>query len=221
MENPAESKPKADANARKVCPEVQRLIERVVVPALVNRYIKELKEGKNPRGPLGNTGIRAMTSSEPANLIEWRGNGGRLFTCGRPGRATYGRQRHQIGEDTINLWVKGLPRADVLHIISLLGQKTDGFSEFAYYPFRSSREVGPKPTFQEWLDQRYGHRFVVHEFPTTDARGIQPDLLESVKSRVLSLLSSGDTVIVVDSAGAERTARVCEAVGFKRVPIKA
>ncbi len=78
--------------------------------------------------------------------------------------------------------------------------------------------MGTEPTFQEWLDQRYGHRFVVHEFPTTDARGIQPDLLESVKHRVLSLLSSGDTVIVVDSAGAERTARVCEAVGFNRGP---
>lgn len=45
METPAESKPKADA-ARKVCPEVQRFIERVVVPALVKRYIRELQEGK-------------------------------------------------------------------------------------------------------------------------------------------------------------------------------
>ncbi len=33
MENPTESKPNADA-ARKVCPEVQRFIERVVVPHL-------------------------------------------------------------------------------------------------------------------------------------------------------------------------------------------
>ena len=162
-----------------------------------------------------------MSSSEPANLSEWRGKGGRLFTCGRPGRATFGRQRQQIDEDTINLWVIGLPRAKVLHIVSLLGQKTDGFSEFAYYPFRSSREFGTKPTFQEWLDQRYSHRFVVHEFPKTDARGIQPDLLDAVKHRVLSLIASGETVVVVDSAGAERTARVCEAVGFKRGPTKA
>jgi hypothetical protein len=43
METPAESKPKADA-ARTVCPEVQRFIERVVVPALVKRYIRELQE---------------------------------------------------------------------------------------------------------------------------------------------------------------------------------
>jgi len=29
-------------------PEVEGFLERVVVPALVNRYIKQLKEGKNP-----------------------------------------------------------------------------------------------------------------------------------------------------------------------------
>ena len=48
METPAESTPKADTNTRKLRPEVERFLERVVVPALVNRYIKELKEGKNP-----------------------------------------------------------------------------------------------------------------------------------------------------------------------------
>jgi hypothetical protein len=47
MENPAESKPKVDA-ARNVRPEVQRFIERVVVPALVKRYIRELQQGKQP-----------------------------------------------------------------------------------------------------------------------------------------------------------------------------
>src|SRR5437899_132324 len=122
-----------------------------------------------------------MASNEPANLCEWRGKGGRLFTCGRPGRATFERQRRQIEEGTINLWVNGLPRAEVLHIVSLLGQKPDGFSEFDYYPFRSSQESGTKPTFQEWLEQRYGHRFVVHEFPTTDARGIHPYVLVAVQ----------------------------------------
>jgi hypothetical protein len=161
---------------------------------------------------------QAIPSSEPANLREWQGKGGRLFTCGRPGRATFKRERRQIQEDTINLWASGLPRADILHIVSLLGQKTDGFSEFDYYPFRSSQESGIKPTFQEWLDQRYGHRFVVHEFPTTDARGIPPDLLDAAKHCVLTLIMSGETVVVVDSAGAERTARVCEAVGYKRGP---
>jgi hypothetical protein len=37
--------------------------------------------------------------------------------------------------------LEGLPAAEVLHIVSLLGRKTNGFSEFAYYPFRSIREA--------------------------------------------------------------------------------
>ena len=104
----------------------------------------------------------------------------------------------------------------MLHIISLLGQKTTGFSEFGYYPFRSSEEVGTKPTFQEWLDKRYGRRFVVHEFRTTDGRGIPRDVLKDVTRHALDLIEKGSTVLVLDSAGAERTARVCEAMGYRR-----
>lgn len=48
METPSESKPNAGTNVRKVCPEVQRFIERVVVPALVKRYIRELQQGRQP-----------------------------------------------------------------------------------------------------------------------------------------------------------------------------
>ncbi len=115
------------------------------------------------------------------------------------------------------MWANGLPEAEVLYIVSLLGKKKDCFSEFGYYPFRSSHESGTKPTFQEWLNKRYGHHFVVHEFPTTDATGIRPDVLDAVTHDVLNLIASGSTVVLVDSAGAERTARVCEAIGYKRI----
>ena len=147
-----------------------------------------------------------MASKEPMNLREWRPGiftpqPGRLFTCGRPGRATLGRAKKPVDEGTINLWIKGLPEADVLHIISLLGEKTSGFSEFGYYPFRSSKESGTKPTFQQWLDKRYGGRFVVHEFRTVDARGIPRDILKTVVRHSLDLLENGHTVLVLDSAG--------------------
>lgn len=150
---------------------------------------------------------------EPVNLREWRVSRGRLFTCGRPGRATFKRERRPIGDTTIDEWVRGLPKAEVLHIVSLLGQKKDHYSEFEYYSFRSSKEAEDKPTFQEWLDQKYGRRFVVHEFPTTDAMGIEPDMLKDAKRCVIELLGSNHTVLVIDSAGSERTSRVCEAVG--------
>jgi hypothetical protein len=142
---------------------------------------------------------------------------GRLFTCGRPGRATFGREKRPVDNTTIDLWVKRLPRAKVLHIISLLGKKTSGFSEFGYYPFQSVHESGSKPTFQEWLEERYGRHFIVHEFPTVDARGISTEVLEAVKRCVLDLMRGASTVVVVDSAGAERTARVCEAIGYHRI----
>ncbi len=163
-----------------------------------------------------------MARNEPVNLREWRaptaaGSSGRLFTCGRPGRGTFGREKRPIDDDTIDLWMNGLPEAERLDIVSLLGEKANGYSEFGYYPFRSSKEAGDKPTFQEWLDERYDRRVVVHEFPTVDARGIPRDVLEAARRCVVDLIGKGRTVVVIDSAGAERTARVCEAIGYKRM----
>lgn len=162
-----------------------------------------------------------MTDCEPKGLCEWKRStrsrsSGRLFTCGRPGRATFGTALKRVDDQTIDAWADGLPRADVLHIISLLGQKNKGLSEFWYYPFRSSEESGLKPTLQEWLDQRYCRRFVVHEFPTVDRQGIPPQTLRRVADEVRGLIETGSTVLVVDSAGAERSSRVCEQVGYQK-----
>lgn len=153
-------------------------------------------------------------AQEPYNLREWRPKTGRLFTCGRPGRAIHGRKQCTITGETIDLWVNGLPSAETLHIVSLLGSKKDGYSEFAYYPFRSSHEAGPRPTFQAWLDCRYGGGFIVHEFPTVDTRAISHDTLNAVTACVRDLLANGYTVVLMDSAEAVRTRRVCKAMGF-------
>jgi hypothetical protein len=156
-------------------------------------------------------------SAEPKNLRGWSlpdaaSQAGRLFTCGRPGRATYGTARIQIDEATIHQWVAGLPAGETVHIVSLLGRKPDSFSEFGYYPFRSEADSDPRPTFGEWLRGHYGPRFVVHEFPTTDLRGLPRALLATIVTCVGSLLAQGNVVVVVDSAGSERTARVCKAL---------
>jgi len=160
-------------------------------------------------------------SKEPKNLTEWEpcvplGHGGRLFTCGRPGRATFGTCRARVDDDTVQLWLKGLPAAEMLHIVSLLGRKKDGFSEFAYYSFRSARECGGKPTFQQWLNARYGQRFVVHEFPTMDAQGIPKGMLQRVTDGIRKLIKGGKTVVVVDSGGAARTVKVAKAIGYTK-----
>lgn len=162
--------------------------------------------------------------NEPINLREWKPlrseeARGRLFTCGRPGRGTleFGKKKILVDDDTINLWIRGLPEADVLHIVSLLGQKSNGDSEFLYYPFRSSNESESKPMFQKWINEQSERRFIVHEFPTVDAKGIPREVLSAVTGHVLDLIEKEYTVVIIDSAGAERTARVCEAIDYKRV----
>ena len=109
-----------------------------------------------------------------------------------------------------------MPTSEVVHIVSLLGRKTTGFSEFGYYPVRL-RTNGTKPTWQDSLDRRYGRRFIVLEFPTVDGRGIPRDDLKTIASEVQHMIETGCSVVIVDSAGAERTARVCEALGRERL----
>lgn len=165
-----------------------------------------------------------MTIIQEPNLKEWVGKeGGRLFTCGRPGRwvAGFGKSLTPVPEKVILEWIKTLPKADVVHLISLLGHKSAGknvgTSEFVYYPFRSAMEAGVKPTFQDWLNDHCVERFAIHEFPTVDARGIAKELMASLRRSLLELLRRAETVIVIDSAGAERTARVCENIGYKKL----
>jgi hypothetical protein len=110
----------------------------------------------------------------------------------------------------------GLPSDDPLHIVSLLGHKPDGFSEFDYYQFRSQLDDGPKPTIQEWLAARSSCHVIIDEYPTIDRQGVPADVLAKAGTRITQLLADGRLVVVVDSAGAERTARVCEAVGWRR-----
>jgi len=120
-----------------------------------------------------------------------------------------------IPNETIDEWVYGLPNAEVLHIVSLLGEKKDGYSEFNYYPFRSSKVPGEEPTFEEWLNGRYDRRFKVHEFPAVDARSMQPETFDSVVRQIRVLLDAGRTVVVVDSAGEVRTGNLCSSMGYR------
>src|SRR5437879_4064443 len=98
---------------------------------------------------------------EPYRLTKWKAStpfAGELFTCARPGRSKG--SAVQIPDDLVAAWVAGLPVSDRLVVVSLLGRKPTGKSEFAFYSFRGGFEGEsnrPKcPTFQAWLDQRYG-----------------------------------------------------------------
>jgi len=157
---------------------------------------------------------------EPLNLKEWPtpSGGGALFSCARPGRGTNGKSETAVNDQTLHRWFQNLPAASPLHIVSLLGKKTDrptspGPSEFVYYPFRSCEGAADgRLTFQEWINTK-GSTYVVHEFPTIDRLPLQPvDVALAAIACVRDLLQEGTTVLVVDSGGVQRTGALCRRV---------
>jgi hypothetical protein len=158
--------------------------------------------------------------SEPCNLREWSVNRGRLLTCGRPGRGHYAAgalPQRGVPEDILLAWADGLGVAKVVHLVSLLGTKSNGTSEFKYYPFRSCEEPGDRPTLQEWLSSIKLSAFVVLEYPTTDYQTIPADQVRRIVECVRRLLAENRTVVLLDSAGAVRTKQVREAIGFTKL----
>ena len=166
-----------------------------------------------------------VISKEPKKLWEWRPktgqSAGRLFTCARPGWSPNGKQLDEISDEIVDTWVSGLPKSPGLVIVSLLGHKPkpDGRREFSYYTFRSCTETSAEharlPTFQEWLDLKYGRGcYCVVEYPTTDTEQVPSDILESLKNEITALHGAGRTVDVMDSGGHSRSGKVCRYLGF-------
>jgi hypothetical protein len=155
-----------------------------------------------------------MKGREPKNLVEWDVSCGRLFTCGRPGRGTFSGSKTTIPESIILEWASALRVLGVTHIVSLLGWKDQTeLSEFSYYPFRSGSASQPGVTFQEWLLAHHGWAVTVVEFPTHDRRPMaSAEYVESIRARIRALLDGGASVVVVDSAGVERTREVCSRI---------
>ncbi len=58
--------------------------------------------------------------------------------------ATFGRREDAGGREDHRLVVRSSPKADLLHVVSLLGQKATDFSEFSYYPSQRSQRGAPR-----------------------------------------------------------------------------
>jgi hypothetical protein len=153
---------------------------------------------------------------EPCRLTEYittgHGIDGRLFTCGRPGRSM-GAKVAKISHDVVNVWLNGLPSSTgETVIVSLLGRKPRGPSEFTYYSFRGGFDQPQDrpgcPTWQEWLKSRYGSRYRVCEFPTIDTEDIPESTKKVLFKTILEFIQAGKTVLVADSGGVGRTGRV-------------
>lgn len=98
-------------------------------------------------------------------------------------------------------------------VMSLLGEKPDGRSEFSFYSFYDRDQ-----SFQHWLDQNYGERAIeVIEHQTCDLAPVPNQTLVEVGSNISKLLLEGRTVILVDSGGCTRTGQVCKYIGATEI----
>ena len=162
--------------------------------------------------------------NEPCRLTLWTPKvgqiSGQLFTCSRPGRSL-GSKRSKISDEYVHAWVSGLPPStEGVIVVSLLGCKEDGLSEFSYYSFRggfdTSEERPGCPTFQEWLDLHYQPgRFCLYEYPTTDLLVPSDETKAQAVATIRSFLGKGRTVIVVDSGGVGRSGNIATAVAAR------
>lgn len=142
---------------------------------------------------------------------------GHLYTCARPGRSKDADR--DVPDELVRRWVCGLPGGLDIVIISLLGRKPDGQSEFSFYSFYgfwdSPEERHGRLSFQEWLDRRHKERPIqVIEHPTHDFRPVPPKTLAAVALVIFELLGVGRTVVLIDSGGETRTKSVCSYMGF-------
>ncbi len=161
---------------------------------------------------------------EPCKLKRWkpRSTSGvvQFFTCARPGRyrASKG-SLDPVPDEVVDEWVQGLPGTAEIAIVSLLGRKPDGRSEFSFYSFHGGwdapEERRGRLSFQEWLNRRHNERSIqVLEHPTCDYGRVPQKTLDAVSSEISCLLSKSRTVVLMDSGGESRTYQVCKHMGF-------
>jgi hypothetical protein len=122
-----------------------------------------------------------------------------------------------ISDQVVDAWIAGMPRStDEIIIVSLLGRKPNGLSEFSYYSFRGGFDKPEDrpgcPSWQEWLFHRYASKYRLQEFPTVDTEFIQNDIKKEAAKTVLGFMQLGKTVVVVDSGGIGRTGSVIAAI---------
>jgi hypothetical protein len=125
--------------------------------------------------------------------------------------------RHYLSDEDVHEWFQGflplLSDAPNIVIVSLLGRKPDGRSEFSFYSFYGGwdtpEERSCRLSFQAWLDRWHkGRSIKIVEHPTCDYGPIPQVTLDAVRSDILRLLSEGQTIVVMDSGGDTRTRRV-------------
>lgn len=111
---------------------------------------------------------------------------GHFYTCARPGRTGDSKSKHgNVSDAVVHRWVSGLPDPSAV-IISLLGMKRDGLSEYSFYSFFGGSDQpsddGHRPSFRSWLQQSHPG-VVLIEYPTIDMEPIPTETLNHIATR--------------------------------------
>jgi hypothetical protein len=142
---------------------------------------------------------------------------GNLYTCARPGRSIG--KNAAVSDNVVRKWADGLPNSGGVVIVSLLGRKPDGVSEFSFYSFYGGFETqADRPGalhFVEWLDRTYpDKRFQLFEHPTIDFKQVPAATLDQLRATIEPFFDMDRTVIFVDSDGEGRVRPVCAYLGL-------
>jgi hypothetical protein len=137
-----------------------------------------------------------------------------FFTCARPGRTgSVASKSASVPDDVAHRWVLGLPGPRPA-IVSLLGSKPGGPSEFSFYTFYGgfdspASNVG-KLSFQDWLNRCHPDPSIpLREHPTWDYQRVPDDICQAVVLDIKDLAEAGRTVTLVDSGGQQRSGQLC------------
>jgi len=159
------------------------------------------------------------TGTRPYRLRRWRWRDGDrvrfFFTCARPGRTSkFESKTAQISDRFVREWLRALPGPSTA-LVSLLGCKPDGTSEYKFYSFCGGYEKPEdrpgRQSFREWLDQWSSNEPIpLREHPTRDFDRVPDDLRVATAESIAELLRSGHTVVLIDSGGEQRTRQICD-----------
>jgi hypothetical protein len=148
---------------------------------------------------------------EPWRLRCWRlpavSRNAVFYTCARPGRSKG--KTGKVPDALLHQWVRGLPGENGLTVISLLGQKPDGTSEWSFYSFFEKGQ-----SLQDWLARHYPAKTIqVVEYPTIDFQRVPDATRDAVLTEITACLLAGRIVVVVDSGGEQRSGQLCTSIG--------
>lgn len=112
-------------------------------------------------------------------------------------------------DELVHRWVRRLPSKNDVVVVSLLGQKPDGTSEFSLYSFYKKGR-----SFRHWLDENYKREAIqIIEHPTCDMKCVPDETVAAVGSDLSRLLLARKPVVLMDSGGWKRVEQVCRQIG--------